>query len=131
MWLYRRKRQPVQRAGVHLIEIDLIRRGQRPQPHPTLPLSPYLVTLLRGHAAHFEAWPGQLDQPLPTIPMPLLPPDADVVLPLQTALTAMRLMASASPTARYPFCSRSTPKAQIRRQSETARSVLLLPPFWG
>lgn len=87
--LYRRKRQQVQRAGVHLIEIDLIRRGQRPQHHPTLPPSPYLVTLLRGHAAHFEAWPVQLDQPLPTIPVPLLPPDADAVLPLQTALTAV------------------------------------------
>lgn len=87
--LYRRKRQQLQRAGVHLIEIDLIRRGQRPCDYPTLPSTPYLITLLRSRAAHVEAWPLTLDQPLPTIPVPLRPPDADAVLDLQAALTAI------------------------------------------
>lgn len=86
---YRRKRRQVQRAGVHLVEIDLIRRGQRPHSYPTLPPSPYLVTLLRSRAQQVEAWPVALDQPLPTIPIPLRPPDADAVLDLQTALTAI------------------------------------------
>ena len=36
-----------------------------------------------------EAWPIQLDQSLPTIPIPLRPPDADAVLDLQAALTAV------------------------------------------
>jgi hypothetical protein len=35
--LYRRKRWQLQRVGVHLLEIDLIRRGQRPHTYPTLP----------------------------------------------------------------------------------------------
>ena len=87
--LYRRKRQQLQRAGVHLIEIDLIRRGQRPHTHRTLPATPYLVTLLRRHATQVEAWPIQLDQSLPTVPIPLRPPDADAVLDLQAALMAV------------------------------------------
>lgn len=87
--LYRRKRQQLQRAGVHLLEIDLIRRGQRPLHYPTLPGTPYLITLLRSRSAHVEAWPLTLDQPLPTIPIPLRPPDADAVLDLQTALRSI------------------------------------------
>lgn len=87
--LYRRKRRRLQRAGVHLIEIDLIRRGQRPYSYPTLPPSLYLVTLLRSQATQVEAWPIGLDKPLPTIPVPLLPPDPDAVLDLQAALTAV------------------------------------------
>lgn len=87
--LYRRKRQQLQRAGAHLIEIDLIRRGQRPHIHRTLATTPYLITLLRSQASQFEAWLVTLDQPLPTVPVPLRPPDADAVLDLQAALTAV------------------------------------------
>jgi hypothetical protein len=34
-----------------------------------------------------NVWPISLDQPLPTIPMPLLPGDSDAKLDLQQALT--------------------------------------------
>lgn len=87
--LYRRKRRQLQRVGVHLLKIDLIRRGQRPHDYPTLPPAPYLVTLLRRQASQVKAWPVTLDQPLPTVPIPLRPPDADAVLDLQAALTAI------------------------------------------
>ena len=34
-----------------------------------------------------EVWPITLDQPLPTVPLPLLPGDPDVMLDLQQAFT--------------------------------------------
>jgi hypothetical protein len=36
-----------------------------------------------------EVWPIQLDQPLPTVSVPLLPGDADVPLDLQLAFTSI------------------------------------------
>ena len=86
---YRQKRRQLLQAGVHLVEIDLIRRGVRPFSHPQIPPPPYLVTLVRSHATQVEAWPVRLDEPLPTIPIPLHAPDADAVLALQAALAAV------------------------------------------
>ena len=40
---YRQKRQRLYEAGVHLLEIDLIRRGARPLVHPQLSDASYLV----------------------------------------------------------------------------------------
>ena len=45
---YREKRLRLHYAGVHLIEIDLLRRGERPLEHPYLPKSHYLVSLIRA-----------------------------------------------------------------------------------
>lgn len=84
---YRRKRLRLHRAGVHLLEIDLIRRGTRSVTHPRIPLVPYLVTLTRGSATTTDVWPIRLAEPLPAVPVPLRPPDADVELDLQAALT--------------------------------------------
>jgi hypothetical protein len=35
-----------------------------------------------------DVWPVALDQPLPPVPVPLLPDDADMLLDLQAAFTA-------------------------------------------
>ena len=83
---YRQKRQRLYNANVHLIEIDLLRRGTRPFTHPRLPTVPYLMTLTRVQAREIEVWPIALQDPLPIIPVPLRPPDADVPLDLATAL---------------------------------------------
>lgn len=83
---YRQKRQRLYNANVHLIEIDLLRRGTRPFVHPRLPLVPYLMTLTRAQAREVEVWPIALRDPLPIIPVPLRPPDADVPMNLATAL---------------------------------------------
>jgi hypothetical protein len=83
---YRRKRQRLHRAGVHLIEIDLIRRGTRPVVHPRIPPGPYLAALTRGQAATTEIWPIRLQDRLPSLPVPLRPPDDDVELDLQATL---------------------------------------------
>jgi hypothetical protein len=82
---YRQKRANLRQAGVHLIEIDLIRRGQRPFQHPRIPDVPYLITLTRASDSKAELWPLTLQQPLPTIPVPLRHPDPDVPLNLAEA----------------------------------------------
>jgi hypothetical protein len=47
---YRQKRQQLYQAGVHLLEIDLLRRGIRPLAHPRVPDSAYLVALTRAQS---------------------------------------------------------------------------------
>ncbi len=85
---YRRKRVDLIQAGVHLVEIDLIRRGERPWlPAGDVPPScSYLAVVTRGGQARAEVWPITLQSPLPVLPVPLRPPDSDVPLDLQTAL---------------------------------------------
>ena len=86
---YRRKRQRLYQAGVHLLELDILRRGTRPIAHPRLPEAAYLLTLTRAHVNATEVWPLSVRETLPLLPVPLLPPDADVVLDLPEALTAI------------------------------------------
>jgi hypothetical protein len=83
---YRQKRQRLYDAQVHLIEIDLLRRGTRPFSHPGLPAVPYLITLTRSPAQAVEVWTIGLQDVLPIIPVPLRSPDPDVPLDLATAL---------------------------------------------
>ena len=83
---YRQKRQQLYNAKVHLIELDLLRRGTRPFAHPRLPAVPYLVTLTRVQAQAIEVWPIALQDPLPILPVPLRPPDVDVPLDLAAAM---------------------------------------------
>lgn len=83
---YRQKRQRLHQANVHLIELDLLRRGIRPFVHPRLPDVPYLVTLIRAHANEVEIWPLHLQEVLPIIPVPLKAPDLDIPLDLSSAL---------------------------------------------
>ncbi len=87
---YRQRRERIIGAGVHLLEIDLLRRGVRPLAHhPKLPRSPWLVTLMRARAAVIEVWPIEFAGPLPVVPVPLRDPDPDVPLELSPALRAI------------------------------------------
>jgi hypothetical protein len=83
---YRQKRRRLYEAGVHLVEIDLLRRGEWAIQHPNLPPVPYLITLTRAGAGQIEAWPVALQDELPAVPVPLLPPDPDVPLDLSLCL---------------------------------------------
>jgi hypothetical protein len=76
-------------ANVHLIEIDLLRRGNRPFNHPRLPDVPYLITLTRAGSGVIDLWPVTLQDTLPTIPVPLREGDLDAVLELQAVLNAI------------------------------------------
>jgi hypothetical protein len=86
---YRDKRRRLYQAGVHLIELDLIRRGTRPAAHPRLHDVPYVLSLTRAHSGRTEVWPRSMREPLPVLPVPLHPPDDDVVLDVQAALVAV------------------------------------------
>ncbi len=83
---YREKRRRLQAAGVHLLEIDLLRRGQRALLHSNIPASHYFITLTRASADITEIWALNFQDPLPVVPTPLRAPDADVALDLPRAL---------------------------------------------
>ena len=83
---YREKRLRLHHAGVHLIEIDLLRRGERPLAHPYLPKSHYLTTLVRADQGQTQVWAVDVKEPLPVIPVPLKAPDKDTFLDLNQAL---------------------------------------------
>ncbi len=79
---YRKKRKRLQEAGVHLLEIDLLRRGQRIIRHNRLPHSHYLISLWRARSPGTEIWAINIKDPLPIVPIPLTSEDQDVVLDL-------------------------------------------------
>lgn len=89
--LYRQKRERLLLSACHLVEIDLLRRGQRPGwelAEPPLDAA-YLCLVNRARADNVrvsEIWPLPLAAPLPLLPIPLLPPDPDVLLDLATAI---------------------------------------------
>jgi len=86
---YRQKRRRLYEAGVHLLELDLLRRGKRPFDQPRLPVVPYCMALTRAGAKQMELWPVELWMRLPVVPVPLAAPDPDVPLDLQGALVAI------------------------------------------
>ncbi len=87
---YLAKRELILASETHLLEIDLLRMGRRVPMRDPLPDAPYFVFLSRAEKRpYLDVWPVQLDEPLPTVPVPLLPDDADVSLDLQLALTTM------------------------------------------
>jgi len=83
---YQEKRMDLHRSGVHLLEIDLLRRGTRPLVHPRLPQSDYLALLMRAGTRKTEAWAFNVNEELPVLPVPLVEPDPDAKLDLKIAL---------------------------------------------
>jgi hypothetical protein len=87
---YLHKRRSIFRSSAHLVEIDLLLEGQRVPMRQPLPLVPYFVFISRAEERPMlDIWPIALDEPLPTIPIPLLPGDEDSFLELQPALTTV------------------------------------------
>jgi hypothetical protein len=87
---YHRKRRELLRSPAHLLEIDLLRGGKRPPLEAPVPDASYYVMLSRAdQRPKVEVWPIQLQERLPTIPIPLLEPDPDVALELKAAVTAV------------------------------------------
>jgi hypothetical protein len=81
------KRLQILSGPAHLVAIDLLRVGSRFPTARPLPEVPYFVFLSRAERRGIvEVWPIALEQPLPVVPVPLLPGDPDVPLDLQRAL---------------------------------------------
>lgn len=94
---YETKQYEVLSSEANLIELDLLRSGQRLLPYPELAaavdsLAPdYLVLLNRSRLRQdywmdYTLYPIRLPEPLPCIPVPLAGADPDVLLDLQIAV---------------------------------------------
>lgn len=86
---YETKRRDLLMRPVHLLEIDLLRRGRRITLDGELPPTDYYAYLSRfTHRPLTDVWAIGLRDRLPVLPVPLLPPDEDVRLDLQRAVDA-------------------------------------------
>ena len=88
---YLAKRGEQLRSSAHLVELDLLLGGAR---LPTLPnlkaATDYCALISRaGHRPRAEVFEWSIRHPLPSIPIPLLAADPDVLLDLQSSLTAV------------------------------------------
>ena len=89
---YRRKRDRLEAASVHLLEIDLLRRGRRPvltgrvAQRTQFENTHYLISLLRSGAHSLQTWPLQVIDPLPVVAVPLRRGDADIALDLNACM---------------------------------------------
>jgi len=84
---YLLKRRELAGAGVHVVQLDLLRAGPRLLAGEPPPPCAYCVTLARAERHPIvDLWPVGLRDRLPTVPVPLLWPDPDVRLDLQAVL---------------------------------------------
>lgn len=111
-------------ATTNLVEIDLRRGGTRPSP-PEIPPCDYYVLLSRlSQREKLDFWPFALrDQP-PIIPIPLVEPDADLLLDLKALLDVTY---DAAGYGKYIYA--ETPDPPLTAEDERwARSVLGASP---
>src|SRR5207248_7822478 len=74
----------------HLVELDLLRGGERVPMSTPLPPGDYYALVGRAHRRPtVEVYAWSLRQPLPTIPIPLKRGDPDVPLDLQMVFTTV------------------------------------------
>lgn len=86
---YLAKRRQILLSTTHLLEVDLLRHGRRLPMRDALPPAEYFILLSRAENRPMsDVWPLALPDPLPAVPIPLLPGDADVLLDLQQTFTA-------------------------------------------
>ena len=80
---YRAKRNAILVQKVHLVELDLLLAGKRLPLSQPLPAADYYALLsLADDRPNCEVFHWTVRQPLPTIPIPLRAPDADVQVDL-------------------------------------------------
>jgi hypothetical protein len=80
---YLSKRNAILRQNVHLIELDLLRGGQRvPSPRP-LPNADYYYLVSRAERrTECQVYHWRMSDPLPSLPVPLRPTVQDVIVDL-------------------------------------------------
>jgi Protein of unknown function (DUF4058) len=87
---YQRKRQALLLGSANLVEIDLLRGGERMPMFDQWPNAPYTMLVARQERApHCLVWPVHYQSPVPIIPVPLAPPDPDVLLNLQPLIESV------------------------------------------
>ena len=84
---YLNKRADYLASQVNLVEMDLLRSGERPPVDEPLPPADYYLIVCRAiDFPRAGAWPLTVRDLLPPIPVPLGPADKPVMLPLQPSL---------------------------------------------
>jgi hypothetical protein len=82
---YLRKREEVLSSDTHLVELDLLRGGQRLPMLKPLPTGDYYAIVSRGYRRpRAEVYARTLRDPLPVIPVPLAKGEPDVPLDLKS-----------------------------------------------
>ncbi len=82
-WQYQSKRRSLIRQNVHLVELDLLVRGQRLPMGQNLPAGDYFAFVSRAdRRLKSDVYAWSVRHHLPGIPIPLRAPDPDVVLEL-------------------------------------------------
>ena len=84
---FRDKVRNLRSTDVHVMVIDLLRRGTRTITADDIPSTSYVITLHRAHEHFMQVWPVDLTTALPTVAVPLHPRDGDVPLELSAVLT--------------------------------------------
>jgi hypothetical protein len=80
---YLDKRNALLLQDVHLVEVDLLVGGQRPPVRKPLPAGDYFAYVARvEQRPNCDVYAWTVQQPLPTVPIPLRAPDPDVMLDL-------------------------------------------------
>ena len=80
---YLMKRNALMKQSVHLVELDLLRGGERlPFAGPLPPADYYYVVSDYNRRPDCDVYCWNLKQPLPTLPIPLRTPDADILVSL-------------------------------------------------
>jgi len=80
---YRGKRTAILQQKVHLVELDLLNGGNRRTHGEPLPAGDYYIFLTRAETrAKCDVYSWPIRQPVPTIPIPLRAPDADIHIDL-------------------------------------------------
>ncbi|MBI4605404.1 MAG: DUF4058 family protein [Planctomycetes bacterium] len=83
---YLKKRQEVLRSASHLVEVDLLRGGERlPTVEPLPPADHYGFVSREERRPRVEVYRWSVRDRLPRLPVPLCQPDPDAVLDLQAA----------------------------------------------
>lgn len=85
---YLEKREEILASTVNLVELDLLRGGERLPVRGQLPAGDfYAFVCRRRNRPRVEVFPWTLKQPLPAIPIPLAPDDDELPLDLQRLFT--------------------------------------------
>jgi Protein of unknown function (DUF4058) len=87
---YLRKRNALLLGTANLVEIDLLRSGQRlPMVEPWPDSAYYFLVGRQSHVPYCRVWPVHCHRVLPEIPVPLANPDPDVPLALGPLIDAV------------------------------------------
>lgn len=99
---YLEKREAILKSWVNLVELDLLRGGERMPTESALPPADYFALVRRAHIrSQGEVYAWRLRDALPPVPIPLTREDPDVVVDLAAGFAALYDRAGYDRAVRY------------------------------